>query len=69
MQLIDDKDDALVEITEALSQKQTFTEILDETYKLQITHQHIEGILDVLRTLIRTLIKSMYGIKEPPEAD
>lgn len=51
MQLIDDKDDALVEITEALSQKQTFTEILDETYKLQITHQHIEGILDVLRTL------------------
>lgn len=36
MQLTDDKEDAFVVITEALLQKQTLTEILEETYKLQI---------------------------------
>ncbi|KAG0230731.1 hypothetical protein BGW42_000785 [Actinomortierella wolfii] len=49
--LIDEKDDALVQITNSLLQKQTLAEILEETYKLQSTHPTCRRMLDVLRII------------------
>ncbi|KAG0242429.1 hypothetical protein BGW41_004158 [Actinomortierella wolfii] len=63
--LIDEKDDALVQITNSLSQKQTLAEILEETYKLQSAHPTCRRMLDVLRIIILLELEK-FGLVCPP---
>ncbi|KAF9091665.1 hypothetical protein BGX29_010833 [Mortierella sp. GBA35] len=46
LQSIDNKDDAFMEITNSLLQKQTLDEIFDETYQLQIAQPTYRRMLD-----------------------
>ncbi|KAG0197382.1 hypothetical protein BGX33_000699 [Mortierella sp. NVP41] len=69
LQSIDNKDDAFMEITNSLLQKQTLDEIFDETYQLQIAQPTYRRMLDVLQIIIRNIIRPLYGSKAPSEAD